>query len=145
MSAPKPELHISLLEKLEKVLEGILTEMTASRSGRNLTTKHDLNAMEGRIMSAISDFAAKQKAFNERQAASIDKALASVDGLTTDVKALNDKITELQTSVGGVTPEDQALIDSLETQGSALADKLDGVATALATLDAQTPPTPPTA
>jgi len=96
------------------------------------------------IMSAISEFAAKQKAYNERQATAIDGLVSSVSGITDDVKALNDKITELQNSQGGVTPEDQALIDALQTQGEALATRLEGVSAAAAALDAQTPRVVPT-
>lgn len=92
-------------------------------------TKCDLRKMEERIMSAISDFAAKQNAFNQRIG-------AAIDGVVADVKTLNDKIEELQNSGGAITPEDQALLDSLQEQGEALATKLEA-------LDNLTPPTPP--
>lgn len=104
-----------------------------------------LDQMEGKIMSVISEFAAKQKAFNDRQSAAIDAATTSVTGLSGDIQALNDKITELQNSQGSVTPEDQALLDELQTAGDALATKVEGVSSALAALDALTPPTPPPA
>lgn len=94
-------------------------------------------------MSAISDYAEKQKAFNARQAAAIDGLVAGVGGLTEDVAGLNKKISDLQNSSGGVTPEDAATINDLETSGEALATRLEGVSTALAALDAQTPPTVP--
>ncbi len=83
------------------------------------------------IMSAISEFAAKQNTHND----AID---AAVTGLTGDIKALNDKIAELQASAGVITPEDQALLDAIDTRGQSIADKL-------AALDAQTEnaPTPP--
>lgn len=83
------------------------------------------------VMSAISDFAAKVKAFNDRQ----DTA---VNNLQADVKALGDKITELQNSAGQVTPEDQKLLDDIEARQGAITDKLDA-------LDSLTPPTPPPA
>lgn len=94
-------------------------------------------------MSAISDFATKQKEFNTRQAAAVDGAVASLQGLTDDVAALNKKIEELQNSSGGVTPEDQALIDDLQSQGEAVASKAEALAAALKALDEQTPPTVP--
>lgn len=125
--------------RLASAIEGL--------AGNNNVTQilNRITLMEGNIMSAISDFAAKQKAFNDRQGAAIDAVVASAAGLTSDVKSLNDQITALQNSQGGVTPEDQALIDGLETQGDALATKLEGVSSALAALDAQTPPVvPPT-
>lgn len=83
------------------------------------------------IMSAISEFSTKQKAFNERMD-------AAVTGLSGDVQSLNDKITELQNSAGAVTPEDQALLDDLQARGDAILAKLEA-------LDALTPPVPPVA
>lgn len=83
-----------------------------------------------RIMSKISDFAAQMNAFTDRQ----DKA---VSDLQDDVKALNDKITELQNTPGEISPEDQKLLDDLQARASAVADKLDA-------LDSLTPPAIPT-
>lgn len=94
-------------------------------------------------MATVKDFVAQQTAFNDRQGKAIDAAVASVQGITSDIDALNAKIKELQDSAGQVTPEDQALIDQLQSQGGALADKLDALSTNLGNLDAQNPPTPP--
>ena len=80
-------------------------------------------------MSAISEFAAKQNAFNDR----VD---AAVTGLTEDVQTLNDKIVELQNTPGTITPEDQALLDAIQARS-------EGIATKLEALDALTPPKPP--
>jgi uncharacterized protein YaaN involved in tellurite resistance len=82
------------------------------------------------IMSAISDFAAKQAAHNDK----IDKA---IDGLTADIQALKDLIATLQNSPDEISAEDQATLDALETKAGQTADKL-------AALDDLTPPTPPT-
>lgn len=108
------------------------------------TTRQEIRLTKRILMSAISDFAVKQKAFNERQAASVDAAVASLGGLTSDVAELNRKIEELQNSPGGVTPADQALIDDLQTQGEAVAAKAEALAAALKSLDDQTPPAVPT-
>lgn len=81
-------------------------------------------------MSKISEFADKQNAFNDR----VD---AAVTGLVADVQSLNDKITELQNTQGGITPEDQALLDAIEERSAAIATKLEA-------LDALTPPAVPT-
>lgn len=81
-------------------------------------------------MSAISDFAAAQNAVNEQ----IDTA---VTGLTGDIKNLTETIAKLQGSPGVLTPEDQALLDALQTRVKAVADRLSA-------LDAITPPVPPT-
>lgn len=82
-------------------------------------------------MSAVSQFAAAQNAFNV-------KMDASIAGLTGDIKKLNDEIAQLQNSPGNITPEDQALLDGLQERGQTISDKL-------AALDALTPPAvPPT-
>lgn len=107
------------------------------------TMRQEIRLTRKIIMSAISEFAAKQKAFNDRQAASVDAAVVSLTGLTGDVAELNRKIEELQNSSGGVTPEDQALIDDLQTQGEAVAAKAEALATALKALDDSTPPAVP--
>ncbi len=88
-----------------------------------------IEELENKIMSAISDFAAKQNAFNDR----MDTAIADLQG---DVKNLNDQIAALQTSTGAITPEDQAALDALQARASTIADKLDA-------LDALTPPVAP--
>ena len=115
------------------------------RSTAGFVTKNDLKEMENKIMSAISDFLAKQTAFNTRQETAVAALATSLEGVTGDVQTLNDKITELQNSSGAVTPEDQAVIDTLQTQGEALSVKLEAFATALEALNALTPPkAPPT-
>lgn len=82
-------------------------------------------------MSAISDFATKQNAFNDR----LDAAIAGIQG---DVDTLNAAILKLQNSAGAITPEDQATLDALQARGAGITAKLEA-------LDALTPPTPPTA
>lgn len=78
----------------------------------------------------ISEFATAQNAHNDRQ----DAAVTDLQG---DIQALNDKITELQNSPGGITPEDQASLDALQARGEAISAKLEALA-------ALTPPVPPT-
>lgn len=96
---------------------------------RQSITQHDLRKAADTIMSKISEFSERQKAFNERQ----DTAIA---GVVEDVKALNDKITELQNTPGEITAEDQALLDDIEARNKVVAEKLEA-------LDAQNPPKPP--
>lgn len=91
--------------------------------------------MERILMSKISDFATAQNAFNDQ----ID---AAVTGLQGDIQALNDKITELQNSPGEITPEDQALLDTLQTRAEGIATKLtalDALTEAAPTVPAPTP------
>jgi hypothetical protein len=116
-------------KKLE--LQVQFSERSGHGSHTELVTKNDLREMVNRIMSAISEFASKQNAFNDR----MDSA---VDGLQADVTALNDKITQLQNNPGPITPEDQALLDQLQSRGETISTKLEA-------LDALTPPTPPAA
>lgn len=80
-------------------------------------------------MSAVSDYVAKQKTYNDRMS-------TAVDGVATDVDTLNKKIAELQSTQGQITPEDQALLDEIQAQGEALATKLEA-------LDQVTPPPAP--
>lgn len=97
--------------------------------GDVLTLLRELGSQIGQVMSVISDFAARQKAFNE----SLTNSLSGIEG---DIKSLNDRITELQNSPGEVTPEDQALLDALQVQGEQLASKF-------TELDNLTPPVVP--
>jgi len=113
------------------LLAGILEELSQIRHNQN------------QIMSAISEFKAKQDAFNVAQAAAIDLLVTSTAGVATDVQALKDKIDELQNSPGEITPEDQAILDQLVTDGTALAARAQATADALKALDEQTPPTVP--
>lgn len=102
-----------------------------------------LDTMENHIMSAISDFTAKQKAFNDQLSTGIDSLAGSLSGLTGDIAELNRRIAELQSSGGTITPEDQGLLDGLQTQGAALSARLQSVTDALKALDALTPPAAP--
>lgn len=80
---------------------------------------------------AIGAYVAAQNATNDL----ID---AAIEGLTGDVKFLNDTITQLQNSPGQITPADQGLLDSLQSRAQTIQGKL-------AALDAITPPAPPAA
>lgn len=119
----------SLAGELKRLVEQRQIEFDYLKSHAGLATKHDLKVTERTIMSAISDFAAKQSAFQDR----VDVA---VTGLQGDIQGLNDLITKLQNSPGTVTPEDQASLDAIQARSSAIADKLDA-------LDALTPPVVP--
>ncbi len=82
------------------------------------------------IMSAISDFAVKQTAFNARME-------SSIQGIGGDIAELNKKIQELQNSAGQISAEDQATLDDLQAKGEALAAKFEA-------MDALIPPATPT-
>lgn len=76
----------------------------------------DLKTLGERLMSQISDFATKVNS-------AFDQLGTAVNGLVVDVKTLNDLITQLQGSQGTITPEDQALLDGIQTRAQAIADK----------------------
>lgn len=98
-----------------------------------------------RAMSAISDFAAKQKAFNDATKSGLATMGTALTGIKDDIQGLNDKITQLQNNPGPISPDDQKLLDDLQLDGQSLADGVKIAADAFAALDAQTPPVvPPT-
>lgn len=95
------------------------------------------------IVSTIADFAAKQNAHNAATSAALDEIATSVDGLTGDVQTLNNKIEELQNSLGSISPEGQAMLDQIVEISGANVERAEALSAALAALDALTPPTPP--
>lgn len=80
-------------------------------------------------MSALTDFVANQKTFNDR----MDSAIT---GITEDVKFLNDKIQAIQTSTGILSPEDQQSLNEMQARTEATVARLEA-------LNALTPPVPP--
>lgn len=91
---------------------------------------HNLEQKVDRIMTAISDYHARVKT-------AFTMISAGLDGISTDIQTLNDKITQLQNNPGPISDADQALLD--EIQGLA-----DNVASRVSALDDQTaPPSPP--
>lgn len=123
----------NIVEKLEEILKAFLQKLPSDQDVLNRLDKLSklIEKQGALLMSAISEFAAKQTAFNDRQD-------AAVSGLTQDVTELKDEILKLQNTPGNVTPEDQALLDSIQARAEAITTKLEA-------LDALTPPTPPTA
>lgn len=117
-----------IFDKLNKLEERQKHEFEWFKS-LELATKHDLIQTKNTIMSKISEFAARQGAFNDR----MDVAITDLQG---DVKTLNDLIVQLQGTAGDVTPEDQALLDQIEVRANEIVAKLEA-------LDALTPPAVP--
>lgn len=90
-----------------------------------------LEILEITMSTAIQAFATKQAAFNT-------KISQAIDGIKGDIIGLNQKITELQTSDGPLSAEDQDTLDTLQTQAAALLEKISAV-------DELTPPDVPPA
>ncbi len=82
------------------------------------------------LMSKVTDFAAKEQT-------DIDALNAKLDAIASGVIALEAKITELQNTVTGLTPEEQAALDAVATASDALVVKANAIDT--------TAPTTPTA
>jgi predicted nucleic acid-binding Zn-ribbon protein len=114
-------------ERLQHLHE-MLHKITESQLSSVAWQKEISHKME-KIMSAISDFADKMKAHN-------DKVDAAVSGISGDLDNLKAQITALQNSAGQITPADQALLDGIEAKAAAVADKVSA-------LDALTPPVVP--
>lgn len=118
MTMTKIELHIHFATPLQIHLHAAAPS-GLEQINTNLTT----------LMSAVSEFIAAQTAFQARQD-------IAVDGLVADVKALNEKITALQSSDGTLSPEDQTALDAIQAHSAAISEKLEA-------LDAATPPLVP--
>jgi hypothetical protein len=138
----------SLAHAVEEASKARKCEFDWLKSHIVLATKQDLKEMECRIMSKFSDYAAEQKEFNRIQEEGVDSIVESISGptgLAADIKALNDKIAELQNRPDGWTPEDQALLDDIRAKGQAMTAKTTALATTVKDLDSQHPPVvPPT-
>ena len=76
------------------------------------------------------------EAFVAQQNVFLNKIEGHVTGLTGDVKSLNDTILLLQKTPGVLTPQDQALLDSIQAKTEALVGGIEA-------LDALTPPVLP--
>lgn len=119
-----------LCRELHEGREQRKTEFEWLKSHSNLATRQDLEMFANKIMSAISDYAAAQAAFNADVSADLDTIQAAIT-------ALNAQIATLQNSPGPISTADQATLNDLQTAGVALQSKADALA-------GKTPPTPPT-
>lgn len=93
--------------------EQIKSQQEWFKSRFELATLHDLKRMENRIMSAIGDWSAKVG--------------PKLDRIQTGLDAVQALVEQLQNSPGAITPEDQALLDQIETKVDAIASDADSV------------------
>ena len=93
-------------------------------------TQKDLDQAVKKIMSAITDWAAREEA-------NLTTISGTLDTIVAGIKALDDKITALQNSPGTLSPADQAALDQIEADSKALVTKAAAIDT--------TPPPPPAA
>lgn len=125
------------IELLARVLYGL---------GKRDSVSPVLNRIEQKvdtIMSAISDYTLRVNTAFDAISSSVDAIVDSVAGVTGDIAELKRIIAELQATSGVITPEDQALLDALESNVNSLVARTDTVKTSLAELDAQTENVPP--
>lgn len=94
------------------------------------------------IMSVLSDFVNRVDAKFTTISDAVDGIVTSQTGVTSDIAGLKALILQLQNSPGGITPEDQALLDALEAKINTTSDKVAATAAALAALDAETAEVP---
>ena len=105
-----------------ELAQSVVVEWHKSHSSP--VTKQDLTKAKNEIMSVISDLAAKEQA----DFASI---VTSLTALQVGIQRLDDLITALQNSPGGVTPEDAALINQMEAASTAVVSQAQGLVNAL--------------
>lgn len=97
------------------------------------------------IMSAIKNYTDAVNAKFDEINTGLGALTDSVADIGADVSYLKDTITKLQNTQGGITPEDQALLDAAQNAVTALAGKTSALATAAKTLADATDSNPPPA
>lgn len=125
------------IELLARVLYGL------GKRNNNNAILDRMAEMERKIMSAISDYSLRVNTAFDAIGSSVDAMVDSVAGVAGDIAELKRLIAELQTNPGPITPEDQALLDALESKVNSLVSRTETVKTSLADLDAQTENVPP--
>lgn len=117
----------------------INVQFVDSSPGVTPVTQADLDALEKRIMSQISDAIAAVKAGQDTTDASVDAEIARIQNaittLTAQVAADDAKIADLQAKVdaGTATPADFQMLADITAQQAATKTKLDQVNPATAT------------
>lgn len=97
-----------------------------------------------KLMSALSDYIAKQTQFNADQASALASLSTDLGEVAGDVDGLKETIVELQGSIGGdISAEDKAALDQLVADAGASTAKLQALAASAKALNEATPPKPP--
>lgn len=98
------------------------------------------------VTPAIQKYYDESTALLNKFGTDIDSLVGSLGKINADEQFLKETIRKLQESAGGVTPEDQGLIDQLQARITQLGGNLEAAKNVAAGLDAATedPPTPPT-
>ena len=102
------------------VLIDMVQKLGDNRSHSNSITKHDLKETEKKIMSQITDWAAKNQA-------DLTAIGSTLDGIVAGVAALDTLITNLQNSPGTLSASDQSALDAIQASADALVTKSAGI------------------
>ena len=95
-----------LVRELHEAREQRKIEHDWFKSTIGLATKHDLEKLEKKIMSAISDYAAAVNTSFDEIDSAVEGVSKSITGIADDVTYLKEVIDKLQTTPGPITPED---------------------------------------
>lgn len=118
-------------------LFGLATEKQIKELAKQLKEIGD------KIMSEISDFAAKQKAHNATIKTCLSEINGSIAGVAQDVTGLKAKIEELLNNSGGLNAEDRAALEEILADSADIVASIDTTKATIKTLDEATPPVPP--
>jgi hypothetical protein len=110
------------IDSLIQGLRDLRTELEHHGVGSSLVTKQDLKESESRIMSAVTDWAAKEQA-------NLDAISGTLDGIVTGIAALDAKIVALNASPGALSAADQAALDAIQAASAALVTKSAAIST----------------
>lgn len=86
----------------------------------------------------IKTYVEKNNAAWDQVGTSVDRIVASFQGVQGDIQFLKDTITKLQNNPGPISAEDQALLDAGVPRAEQALSRAQGVADALAALDEST-------
>jgi chromosome segregation ATPase len=121
-----------LAKESSQLRAAIEKEIKWARSRHGLATKKNIEELGKKIIMANTE---QYRAIKSH----LEKLEKSFGGVSEDVDLLVKKVTDLQNSQGGVTPEDQGLINEIED----IATRLSTKAEALDALNENPPPLPP--
>lgn len=114
-----------------KVIENLTHEV------RVVIDKLNTQLLLTELIERVKNMATKIAEFAASVQTSFDGISADLDAINTGIAKLDDLIRQLQSTPGAITPEDQALLDQIQTTVASLKTKADSIDL--------TPPVAPTA
>jgi hypothetical protein len=111
--------------EIERLAGAMIAELQRPGSRCGFATKRDLDQLENKVMSKISEFGERDTAWKER-------LKTAITGINTRIGKLKEQILALQNNPGPISIEDQAILDKAEvgigeatTEAEAIASILD--------------------